>query len=559
MEDPPVRVSNQVLASQTANWRETEIQTLPDNNLVVIFTGLMLLVFLAAMDQTIVAAALPSIVRELGGGDAYSWAGTAYLLAGACLTPLNGKLSDITGRKLLLFVHIAVFLVGSALCGASQSFVMFILSRAVQGIGGGGIMALMNIIVSEIVSLEERPKYGGLNGAIWGVASVLGPLIGGAFTDRVTWRWAFYINLPIGAVAAGLLCFLKASSNSWRLNPRPRRTFSENLREFDFIGLFLIMAGVVCLLVGFQFGQINWTDPQAIVLVVIASLLLVGGCINELFTKRSPIIPPRLLKTRTTTAIMGSGAVHMFVFLMASYFLPTYFQALGSSATKSGIEMLPFSLVSSIVSFSSGLVVAKTGKYRPVFWTGFVLMTLGYGLMIQLDDRSSRVEKEMYIFVAALGAGCFFQIPTIAIQAAMPLADMATSTTAFMLVRSLSGSIGLSVGSIIFTNTLRKRLAQEAPEYYSLYKPINDSANQLKDLVFIQPPELRQRVVHAYASSISFIWIVCTPLIGAGLIMTLLIRGYSLKRPVVRLRDQIANRNDIPLSAVGGQRALNPA
>ncbi|KAL0566008.1 hypothetical protein V5O48_016002 [Marasmius crinis-equi] len=432
------RASNETIAQddmKQLHWRELEVQQLPHNNIPVVFTGLMLLVFLAAMDQTIVATALPTIVEDLGGGDAYSWAGTAYLLSGACLTPLNGKLAasvafpyDIIGRKILLYFFIVMFLVGSALCGASRTFLMFIISRAVQGIGGGGLNQLMNIVLGDIVSLEDRPKYGGVTG----------------------------------------------------------KSFIQHLHEFDFLGLILIMSGVVCLLVGFQFGQSDWGKPQAYGLVAAAAVLLIGGCINELYTKKSPVIPPRLFKTRTTTAILGSGSIHMFVFLMATYFLPAYFQALGSSAVASGIKMLPFSLVASIVSFTSGQVVAKTGRYRPVMWTGFVFMTLGFGLMIQLDDTSSHVEQEMYIFVAALGAGCFFQIPTVALQACMPLAQMATSTTAFILVRALSGSIGLSVGNVIFANALRSRLLEDAPDYEGAHKSIGELANQLKELGSIE-------------------------------------------------------------------------
>ncbi|KAJ8087292.1 hypothetical protein PM082_006122 [Marasmius tenuissimus] len=513
------------------HWRELEVQQLPHNNIPVVFSGLMLLVFLAAMDQTIVATALPTIVEDLGGGDAYAWAGTAYLLSGACLTPLNGKLSDIIGRKILLYFFIVMFLVGSALCGASRTFLVFIISRAIQGIGGGGLNQLMNIILGDIVSLEDRPKYGGVTGAIWGTASVLGPLIGGVLTDRISWRWAFWINLPVGALSAVLLFFLN-------LNPRPRKSFIQHLREFDFLGLALIMSGVVCLLVGFQFGQSGWERPEAYGLVVAAVVLLFGGCINELYTTKSPVIPPRLFKTRTTTAILGSGSIHMFVFLMVTYFMPAYFQALGSSAVGSGIKMLPFSLVASAVSFTSGQVVAKTGRYRPVMWAGFVLMTLGFGLMIQLDDTSSKAEQGLYIFVAALGAGCFFQIPTVALQACMPIAEMATSTTAFILVRTLSGSIGLSVGNVIFANSLRQRLLEDASDYAGTGRPIGELASELTKLRDIEPPELRRRVIHAYTTSISPMWIVCTPIIFAGLIMVLFIREYSLKRPVARTQTE---------------------
>ncbi|KAJ7048263.1 MFS general substrate transporter, partial [Mycena amicta] len=447
--------------------KEEDEQLLPQNNLLLVFIALMMTAFLAALDQTIVATALPTIVAELGGGKDYY----SYLIAAAALSPAYGKLSDIFGRKKVLDPSIVIFLVGSALCGAAKSMTWLIVARAVQGIGDGGIQQMVQVVIGDITSLEDRGTYGSFVGVMWGIAGVVGPLIGGAgaLTDHVSWRWCFWINLPTGGVAGLLLFFFL------NLNPHQGRTFREHVRQFDFVGLFLFVGGVVCLLLGFSQSQDGWNRAPTIALLVVGFVLILIGVWFESWTSKSPIVPPRLFQTRTTGIIFLTVFLHSFCYFCAAYYLPLYFQILGASATRSGVLIIPFSLLSSATSVVGGVIVSRMGDYRPIMWLAYVIMAIGYGLMIMLDERSSLALQIIYPTIAGIGLGFLFLPPLIGIQAAMPTKNMATTSTTFGLFRH------------------------------------------------VLPESLRQQVLHAY-----------TPIVGVCFVVVFFLKKYSLKRKVIQ-------------------------
>lgn len=280
----------------------------------------------------------------------------------------------MVGRKPVLLGSIGVFVLGSALCGAAQNLTWLICCRALQGLGGGGILQLVQIVIADITTLEERGKYAATVGVTSGVAAIVGPLLGGALIDRVSWRWIFFLHIPIGGCGAAILFFFL------KLNPPPKKPISQHLSSFDFVGLLIIMSAIGLLLIGFDFAETNWGSP-ATISCLCAGVGLLGLMIwAEGTTSRNPIIPPRLFKTRTTALVLLSVFLHATVFFATSFYLPLYYQSLGASATLAGLKMLTYNLGTSLFSSLAGIVLSKLGDYRHILWMGWGFQALGYGL-----------------------------------------------------------------------------------------------------------------------------------------------------------------------------------
>ena len=503
---------------QTAETRDASMPK--GRDLWVILGALMLAILLAALDQTIVSTALPTIVSDLGGLNHLSWVVTAYILAATASTPLWGKLGDQYGRKTLFMASIVIFLAGSALCGLAWSMLTLIVFRALQGLGGGGLMVLAIAIVGDVVPARERGRYQGLFGAVWGVSSVGGPLLGGLFVDNLSWRWVFYVNLPIGVLALIVITAV--------LPAVPARA----QHKIDYLGTGLLAGSSVSLVLLTTWGgtQYGWGSAPIILLGVAAVVLAVGWALAERLAAE-PVLPLRLFRNSSFSLCSLISFIVGFAMFGALTFIPVFLQVVHSvSPTLSGVRMLPMVLGMLVTSILSGQLITRTGRYKIFPVVGTAVTAYGLYLCSTLDEHSSTLTMSLYFAVLGLGLGLVMQVLVIVVQNAVNYQDLGTATSGVTFFRSIGGSFGVALFGSVFSNQLasglRKALAgQRLPPGFN-----PSSAQQNAAAMKALPAGLRASILHAYAHSIHSVFLYAVPVAALAFVVTLFLREVPMRK-----------------------------
>jgi EmrB/QacA subfamily drug resistance transporter len=492
---------------------------LSHRQILIVLAGLMAGMFLAALDMSIVGTALPRIVSDLGGLNHLSWVVTAYLLTSTASTPLWGKISDLYGRRPMFQTAITVFVAGSVLSALAESMPMLIGGRAIQGIGAGGLMALALSIVGDVIPPRERGRYQGYFGAVFGFASVSGPLVGGWFTDGPGWEWIFWINVPIGIAA------LVATTIALRDMPKVRRE-----HKIDYLGAAVIVASVTAILLytAWAGNEYGWTDPYSLALLA-GGVLLAGLFVWVESRAEEPIIPLRLFRNRVFSPTVAFTALLGVAMFGGIIFLPVYFQVVrGMTPTESGLALVPMMAGILLTSIGSGRLMTRTGRYKVFPIVGAGVVTVAYLLLRTLGAETPYWQVGLFIFVLGAGLGFTMQTVVTAVQNAVERRDMGAATSSVAFFRTMGGAFGTAIFGAVLTSRLGHYLGETASALQS-DSGETDIANNVQAIQAL-PPQIHDTVVTAWVNAVQDVFLVAIPFTTIALILAFLIPELELKQ-----------------------------
>jgi len=480
----------------------------------VVFGALLLVLLLASLDQTIVSTALPTIVGDLGGLSHLSWVVTAYLLASTVVGPIYGKLGDLYGRKIVLQVAIVLFLIGSALCGLSQSMTELIAFRALQGLGGGGLIVTTMAAVGDIIAPRDRGKYQGFFGGVFGISTVIGPLLGGFFVDNLSWRWIFYVNLPLGLIALAVISAVF------------RSTTEQVHRQIDYLGAAVLTAGLSSIVLFTSLGgtSYSWGSPLILALIAASIVLLTLFPLVEAHAAE-PILPLALFRNRTFVVTSAVGFIVGLALFGSVTFLPLYLQVVkGHNPTVSGLLLTPLMGGLLITSIISGNLISRFGHYRPFPIAGTAIMAVGLYLLSTIGVSTSTGTTAIYMAILGLGLGMVMQVLVLAVQNSVDYKYLGVATSGSTLFRQIGGSIGVSAFGAIFSSNLARELASRVPP--SAHIPTAANPAVVRHL----PPTVRAPYIAAFAAALHPVFLAAAGVSAAGFLIAWLLRELPLRQ-----------------------------